>query len=418
MSRKLAAADVPGLVFEIGQMFTPSAPIKLADLFAGRRKQIEQMIEAVAEPGQHVVLFGERGTGKTSLSQVLEFLVPSGRQRIYYIRKACISGDSFDSIWRKFFKDMRFSSIGTDGNETSHTIDEIYSLPITPDDVLREMKAFGANDVPIFVIDEFNEIDSRETANALANTIKGLSDDGTPATIVVVGVADNVTQLFSEHLSIARCTEEIMMPRMSREELIEIIDKRLPQLGLEISPDAKWKIVILSRGLPSYVHRLCKLSATRAVKELRSKITEIDVDKSIDEMLQGSLRSLRDNYDRATASNQPGNLFQEVLLACALAKSDDNGYFVPASVRDPLSKILGKPMTIAQYQSHLALFNSDVRGNILQRIGEERTFRFRFREPAMQPYVLMKGVASGMVNREAKAILRFPAQGELFPNET
>jgi len=208
-----------------------------------------------------------------------------------------------------------------------------------------------------------------------------------------------------------------MMPRMSRDELGEIIDKRLPQLGMEITPDARWKIVILARGLPMYVHRLGKLSALRAVRDLRAKISEGDVDASIEEMMQSSLRSLRDQYDEATISNQPGNLFKEVLLACALAKSDDNGYFVPASVRDPLSKILRRPMAIAQYQSHLALFHSQPRGSILQRIGEERSFRFRFREPAMQPYVLMKGIASGMVNEEAKAILRFPAQGELFSDE-
>lgn len=415
--RKLLRSDIDSMIFEIGQLFTPSSPIKLTDLFAGRQKQISQIVEGVAEPGRHVVLYGERGTGKTSLSQVLEFLVPSARQTIFYLRKSCSPFDTFDSIWRKFFKDMQFAIRSEAGIEQVYRVDEIYTFQITPDDVLREMKMFGANDIPIFVIDEFNEVADPNTANALANTIKSLSDDGISATIVVVGVADNVTQLFAEHQSIARCTEEVMMPRMSRDELGEILDKRLPQLGMEITPDARWKIIILARGLPMYVHRLGKLSSLRAVRDLRIKITEQDVDQSIDEMMLGSLRSLRDKYEEATLSNQPGNLFKEVLLACALAKSDDNGYFVPASVRDPLSKILRRPMAIAQYQSHLALFHSPARGSILQRIGEDRSFRFRFREPAMQPYILMKGVASGMANDEAKAILRFPAQGELFSEE-
>ena len=152
-----------------------------------------------------------------------------------------------------------------------------------------------------------------------------------------------------------------------------------------------------------------------SVNDLRIRITEDDVDASIDEILTGSLQSLRDSYETATASNQPGNLFKEVLLACALARADDTGYFAPAAVRDPLEKVLARPMTIAQYQNHLTDWHTDKRGKILQRIGGPRAHRFRFAEPTMQPYVLMKGIADEMVGDEAKSILQFPAQGGLFP---
>jgi Cdc6-like AAA superfamily ATPase len=408
---KISAEDVSSLLFEIGQIFTPSTPIKLAELFAGRGEQINQMIESVAEPGRHLVLYGERGVGKTSISQILEYIVPAGRQKVAYYRKACSPGDTFETIWRKFFKEIHFYF-----NNELHSSDELYPGAITPDDVVREMKNFSSTDVPLFVIDEFNEITDVNTSNLLANTIKSLSDEGTNATIVTVGVADNVTDLFGQHQSISRCTEQILMPRMSNNELLEIIDKRLGQLGLSIDGNARWKMVVLSRGLPTYVHRLGKIAASKSVRELRVKITEADVDAAIDEMLQGSLKNLKDKYDEATLSNQPGNLFQEVLLACALAKADDSGYFVPASVREPLSMIVRKPMQIAQYQQHLGAFASDKRGNILQRDGEERAYRFRFKDPAMQPFVLMKGIASGMAHDSAKAILRHPEQGDLFPS--
>lgn len=412
---KILVEDVGPLLFEIAQLFTPSTPIKLAELFAGRSEQINQMIESVAEPGRHLVLYGERGVGKTSISQILEFIVPAGRQKIAYYRKACSPGDTFDTIWRKFFKDIHFYVETERGNEL-HTSDELYNSAITPDDVVREMKNFSAIDITLFVIDEFNEIADEKTNNLLANTIKSLSDEGTNATIVVVGVADDVSDLFGQHQSISRCTEQILMPRMSNKELLEIIDKRLGQLGLSVDNNARWKMVVLSRGLPTYVHRLGKIASSLAVRALRVKITEADVDAAIDEMIQGSLKDLKDKYDEATLSNQPGNLFQEVLLACALAKSDDSGYFVPASVRDPLSTIVKKPMQIAQYQQHLGAFASDKRGNILQRDGEERAYRFRFKDPAMQPFVLMKGIVSGMAAESARSILRHPEQGELFPS--
>lgn len=415
--KTLTTADVSSMLFEIGQLFTPSTPIKLADLFAGRQGKIRQLIEAVAEPGRHAILYGERGVGKTSLSQIMEHLVPSGRQRVVHARKACAPNDNFDTIWRKFFKDMRFS-FNNNGTQEDATVNEIYRDSLTPDDVLREMKQFSPNDIPIFVIDEFNEIrDDGRTASLLANTIKAMSDDGVSATILVVGVGDSVTELFSEHGSISRCTEEVLMPRMSGAELGEIIDKRLADLGMTIEPDARSKIIILSRGLPTYVHRLGKHAASRAVVNLRRRVTEDDVDFAIEEILAGSLQSLRDAYEKATNSNQPGNLFKEILLACALARADDAGYFAPAAVREPLEKILGRPMTIAQYQNHLGDWHTEKRGRILQRTGDARSYRFRFVEPTMQPYVLMKGIAEGMATEEAKAILRFPAQQDLFPNE-
>ena len=414
--KKMLPDDQPSLLFDIGHLFTPSTPIKLAELFAGRQRQIRQLIEAVAEPGRHVVLYGERGVGKTSLAQILEFLVPVGISSIFHSRKACSPNDNFESIWRKFFKDLQFT-YQEEGQNKKATVDELYPDAITPDDVLREVNQFRVGAIPIFVIDEFNEInDNGKTSSLLANTIKSLSDDGATATIVVVGVGDNVTELFDDHGSISRCTEEVLMPRMSHEVLYEIIDKRLPQLGMSIDGDARSTIVILSRGLPTYVHRLGKHAASRAVDNLRYDITEEDVSFSINEILLGSLQSLRDSYEVATASNQPGNLFKEILLACALAIADDAGYFAPAMVREPLEKILGRTMSIAQYQNHLRDWHIEKRGRILQRTGEPRTYRFRFAEPSMQPYVLMKGIADEMVGEEARSILKFPVQGGLFPN--
>ena len=412
---KLTAGDIGPLVFEIGQLFTPSTPIRLADLFAGRRRQIDQLLDAVAEPGRHAILYGERGVGKTSLSQVLALVVPAGRQRVLHARKACTPGDTFETIWRRFFKDLRINQV-ENGSTTSTPLSDVYAgSRLEPDDILRELKNFSPNDIPILVIDEFNEIgDDGDTARLFANTMKALSDEGVATTIVIVGVGDSVAQIFAAHASIERCTEEVPMPRMSREELGEIIDKRLRTLGLTIEPDARWKIVILSRGLPTYVHRLGKHAATHAVTDMRRRISEDDVDLAIGEVLRGSLESLKSVYEKAIASNQPGSLFKEILLSCALVAADDSGYFAPAAVLAPFEKIRGRPMTIAQYRSHLAEFSTDKRALILQRKGEERSYRYRFRDPAMLPYVLMKGIAEGMVSEDAKGLLRFPEQGQLF----
>jgi hypothetical protein len=50
-----------------------------------------------------------------------------------------------------------------------------------------------------------------------------------------------------------------------------------------------------------------------------------------------------------------------VLLACAIAKIDDEGKFTPKDVVKPLSGILGREVDIANFQNHLGAFNGDER---------------------------------------------------------
>ncbi len=100
-------------------------------------------------------------------------------------------------------------------------------------------------------------------------------------------------------------------------------------------------------------------------------------------------------------------------MACALAKTDDRGLFAPNAVVPPLTKILGREVTIANFQNHLKKFISDERERILVRRGKERAYKFRFRDPMMQPFVIMKGVENGLIEPKALDVLSSPAEPEL-----
>jgi Cdc6-like AAA superfamily ATPase len=200
--------------FEAGQLFTPSTPIAVAEFFSGRKKEIGQLFEAIAERGRHAMVYGERGVGKTSLSQVVPLMLPKRISRVHHLRKAADPKDNFDSIWRKVFRDMRIES-EPDSERAAYVSDGYQNREITPDDVVRELSNFGPNDVPIIVVDEFNEVSDPATPRLMANAIKGLSDAGVNATVIVVGVADDVNELIAGHESISRCCEEVLMPRDS-----------------------------------------------------------------------------------------------------------------------------------------------------------------------------------------------------------
>ena len=204
---------------------------------------------------------------------------------------------------------------------------------------------------------------------------------------------------------------------MNNDELNEILDKRLPQLGISITPDARWKIVTLSRGLPEYVHALGRDAAIEALKMRTKKIEEMHVDAAISELLIHSNQSANTAYKKAIHSNKTNALYRQVLLACAIAKTDDEGKFTLKSLIEPLNKILKRKLEIAGFQSHVAAFCGKDRGNILERTGTPRAYKYRFRDPKMQPYVLMQGINHGDIRTDGLSILSAPEQPNLFPQE-
>ena len=86
-------------------------------------------------------------------------------------------------------------------------------------------------------------------------------------------------------------------------------------------------------------------------------------------MLEKSEESIQEDYAKAVHSNRSDSLYRHVLLACALADTDDRGNFAPLSVCKPLTKVLGreKEVEIAAFQQHLKNFITDERGKILIR---------------------------------------------------
>ena len=82
-----------------------------------------------------------------------------------------------------------------------------------------------------------------KTKSNFADLIKAFSDNNINTTIVIVGIADDISDLIGSHPSLERCLKQIKMPRMSDKESEEIILKGLSKLELTISDNIKNKII-------------------------------------------------------------------------------------------------------------------------------------------------------------------------------
>lgn len=389
---------------QLGQTFSPSAPIDQLRLFAGRSRQMSEVVDVIIQRGRHAVLYGERGVGKTSLASVLREHLQNGGQQTVAARVNCDVGDNYASVWRKVFKELRFiqedRKIGFAATSGSmiRSLDEVLNVStITPDVVRSILSQVGRSSLLIIIIDEFDRFPDGES-HLFSDTIKMLSDHSSPVTIILVGVADTVESLIRSHQSIERAIAQVRIPRMDSSELNEIIQKALADAGMTMDDSAQRRIISLSQGLPHYTHLVGLYAARNANRDDREHIGADDVHAGIRNAVVNGQESIIASHHRAIMSSRRESLYREVALACALARTDDRGFFTASAVRIPMGVIMGKPYEIAAFARHMNEFCQVERGPILSKIGVPRNYRFRFINPLLQPYVIMDGFEKEIID--------------------
>ncbi len=399
--------DYTLLQLKAATVFTPSAPVDKIALFAGRTEQLSNIVSAINTKGQHAVIFGERGVGKTSIANIIyDALQSIGLKHIFVYKVSCDHTDSFTSVWRKALRQINIQmeqpNFGLNPNMKQviqNVAETLGQLDIVPDTIFQ---AFQKIPSPIVIIfDEFDRIGQEVVSTMFSDTMKCLSDNSIFGTLILVGVADDVNGLIKGHESISRSLIQIKIPRMSGKELRQILENGSRELGVEFTPDAIERILKHSQGLPHYAHLLGLEAVKIAAENQQLTITLKEVAGAIRTALQNAQQSIVSAYQRATRSAYKKHLYKEVLLACALAKTDDLGYFVPNDVREPLSRIMGKPYGIAGFFQHLHRFCSEGRGKVLERYGSRKGYLYRFRNPLLPPYVIIRGYMEGLIKDDS-----------------
>jgi Cdc6-like AAA superfamily ATPase len=265
----------------------------------------------------------------------------------------------------------------------------------------------GVGELVIF-FDEFDQLLDSGSVVLLANTIKALSDKAEPVTIIPVGVAHSVDDLIEAHQSVRRSLAQVPMPRMSRAELREIVTRGLAELDMTASGDALAFTETVPRGLPHYAHLLAQEGARQALMRRSLHIGMQDMVNGLRVGLDKVDHTLTTAYDEATYSPQKSARFREVLLACALAEPDEHGFFAASDLRDPYSAVVGEAKDIGHYNPQLEQL-CEGRGQVLTRTGAPYRWRYRFSDPLMEPFVLLRGIDDGLVTPSALLGRRRPA---------
>lgn len=376
------------LSFNVTETFSPYQPIDDQSLFAGRTDLIIRLIDTVFQNGRHAILYGERGVGKTSLANIIRDQIFHKSRMVKIVKRSCTRNHDFRLIWVHALDDYTIEG---------KTSSEFLGNDPNPYDIHKTIDFLPKTDRQIFIFDEFDRITNKDTFQIMADTIKYLADYGSRATIVIVGVADSVSDLFGGHPSVQRNIQQIRMPRMTEDELKSILFKRLPILGLEMSTLVEDLIIELSQGLPMYTHLMGQNAALCAVRRQSMRIEINDFNESIEICIKEADETVKEGYLKAVRSSRPTNKYKEALLACALTKTNEKGYFSAADIREPYSRIMGRDLDIPDFARQLKAFCKGDRGPALIQEGTPRSYEYRFVDPLVRPYAIIRGIADKMI---------------------
>ena len=372
--------------------FTPSAPIHSRDLFAGRRPQLLKVLSTIEEPGQHAILWGERGVGKTSLANIIQASIEA---RAPCAKVACDSRDTFESVWKRVFEALPYvlveQPVGFQ-REKEQLILSLAGATGARTERAAEVAAFlrSANTRGLVIVDEFDQLEDAGSRTAFADLIKHLSDSHPQLTVLLVGVADSVTSLIGDHVSIERCIRQIHVPRMSETELGELVDRGAAAGGVMFESDARRSVIQTSRGFPHYTHLLGKHAVLVAFDSGTRTVTVEHVDAGVRAAVEDAAASVRAEYVSATSATR-SSLYREVLVAAALAPEDAAGAVWPRDLVAPLSVLVGRKVRLREFSSHLSRLCQPQRGRALERLGRKGQYGYRFRNPLLTPFVVLMG---------------------------
>lgn len=281
-----AAPPEPRLV-PLGEAFTPTQPKTGRRRLIGRQAELARILQALQQDRAHVVLYSERGRGKTSLSNMaVESLRRSGA---IVARHTCEAGTTFESLLRGLMHDLPPALLAARaGPESGADEGCVGALPagnLRPSDVVSLTQRLTCRSL-ICLVDEFDRVEDPATRTRLADTIKLLSDRDAPLLFLIVGVSENLDQLLGQHPSIQRSVVGVHLPLLTDRDVAQLIAKGGREAGFTFLQSAVARITILARGMP-YMAQLLGLRLTQAAAARGDvQVSEEDFDSAVIRMVE------------------------------------------------------------------------------------------------------------------------------------
>lgn len=379
---------------KIEEAFTPTHP-KYDNLFCGRLKEVMLIIDKIPVEGSHIVLYGDRGVGKTSLANYILREAENASLIGSPIIVNCNVNDTFELVMGRIFKHLgiEITQTQTQTNEGSFMIWKIgisgkkektthYDNPLADPDLIAETLK---NKNIIILIDEFDLLTNKDEKIKFSNLMKALSDKKSEAKIFIVGISLNIEELIEGHNSIDRSLLQVSLGRMTEAELSEIITKGEDRTQLKFDDEVKTQIVEKSLGFPYFTHLLALESSKIAVLAGRKEITIDDFKIALEKAISNCDASLKSKYDEAIGVNKNA---RKMRLLYAASLIGDKSRFGMAEWISKYKELFGDDIEQVTISSSMQNNITNDGSGIFKRI---RQGSFIFSDSRMPCYINLQG---------------------------
>lgn len=269
---------------QLRKAFTPARPIMDPAMLAGRTDLLRTIIRAIEDQYLHVVLFGPRGIGKTSILHVLCGIAQESRYLVRYV--SCGERTTFDGLFRAVMTDVpllfhaNYDPTATEIEDGLSFADLLDDRPVTVDrasDILSKV----AGTRLLIILDEFDRTSDADFRRSVAELIKNVSDRGSRVQLIIAGVAQNLTEIIEHVPSIRRNILGLLVPNMAPDEIAELISNGQRASGMTFTPKALQLISLAALGLPYLASLVSQHAGFAALDRESTIIDHSDIDRGI-----------------------------------------------------------------------------------------------------------------------------------------
>lgn len=396
---------------ELKKVISPSNPLVQPGSLKGRAEQLKDIQRAMVQDGRHVFIFGHKGVGKTSLGKTAGRVLQHERdnEQVEPIYLVCDPQTTFAHAIKQLVvagiqqpRTLKASIQGRDRKmsfstkafnaEAKVTAQEQYGPVENPENVNDAVEMLKSligrhSNKPIVIIDEFDQITSKEEKGRFAHLIKQISDHNLPIGMIFCGTGENIDDLMAGHNSVHRYLFPVNLERLRLDPRKQIIQSAADVLGVAIDQDTILRICRISDGFPHYVHLICeKLFWKVFDKKNGGQVTYLLFEAALMSASDAIEAELKAPYDRAT-KKYSGD-YEHVLFAAADAHEfQRRSQQIYASYQRICGDMGIEPLERGKFSARLNRLKRPEHDRILV---ANRQGWYEFREKILRGYVRLK----------------------------
>ncbi|BCX45068.1 MULTISPECIES: AAA family ATPase [Stenotrophomonas maltophilia group] len=372
--------------------FTPAKEVQDIERFAGRTELLDGLSGALQADGAQIVLYGQRGIGKSSLARVLGQMATNAPEAISRLSVAphvkfdyfpvhITCDDSIDCIDKLLlrlltdsgaladwipFKVIEHKTTAEGGGKvgikvvelsgkktgaiTERAVEVEADLQTTFINACRSIVNSGVSAHGLLIIiDEFDRISNKK---GIASLLKAIGPE--KVTFAMVGVASDINELIADHESVTRQLADgnIRVTPMDRDDLAEIISRAMTALDDKYAFELaaiQW-ITSVAKGHPFYVHLIGKHALLKTIQAGQEVVTEAIAREALADIAMKESAPVQE----ATYKRAVGHSYVRERILKGFAGRDEQEIYTTELYSEMARELGVDPSAISVYVGHLA----------------------------------------------------------------